>query len=407
MRGSQVLASAFVVGGVGWLCISAAGVARADHQAWIRLHPTGGPPSARERHSAVYDSSTNRMIVFGGRDSGFNALDEVWVLENANGLGSTPNWTPLSPTGTSPGPRILHSAVYDQSTNTMIVFGGRDASNSTVAANVFVLEHANGLGGTPNWVPLSTSGGPPTARYRHSAVYDAANNTMTIFGGAGAGYLNDVWVLSHANGSGGTPTWTPLTPTGGPPTGRSSTSAIYDSSTNTMTIFAGFNGSSGTTVFDDVWVLSHANGMGGTPEWTELSPAGTPPAARTEHTAVFDTAENEMLVFGGDDVQGTEFNDVWALSNPNGVGTPQWTLLTPTGGPPAARLLHSAVYDAIILIGRMTVFGGTDGTDRLNDVWVLADIPPSSGAPALTPLPLIALALTMLLVGVYRAHRAR
>jgi hypothetical protein len=409
MRGQRVVCG-FVVGAVGALCLSSvASVARADHDTWIELRPTGGPPSARERHSAVYDSSTNRMIVFGGRDSGFNALDEVWVLENANGLGGTPNWTQLSPTGTSPGTRILHSAVYDQGSNTMIVFGGRDASNTTVPADVFVLAHANGLGGTPTWSKLSTSGGPPPARYRQSAIYDSANNIMTIFAGVASGYQNDVWVLSHANGSGGTPTWTQLSPTGGPPTGRSATSAIYVASTNTMTVFGGFNGSSGTTIFNDVWVLSHANGLSGTPAWTQLSPTGTLPAKRTEHTAIFDTTEDEMLVFGGDDVAGTEFNDVWALSHPNGVGTAEWTLLTPEGGPPEARLLHSAVYDAINLIGRMTVFGGTDGSNRLNDVWVLADIPPSTPAPALTRLALVALGLTMLLVGArsLRTHRTR
>ena len=73
-----------------------------------------------------------------------------------------------------------------------------------------------------------------------------------------------------------------MSPTGGPPPGRSSTSAVLDLATNRMTVFGGF----AFSTFNDTWVLDHANGLGGTPNWTELSPTGTLPTARTEHTAV-------------------------------------------------------------------------------------------------------------------------
>lgn len=133
---------------------------------WLQLSPTGGPPSARERMCAVYDSSSNRMVVFGGRDSGFNALDQLWVLEHADGLGGAPNWIQLSPTGT-PGGRILHTCVYDATNNLLTLFGGRNASNSTVG-DVWVLSNANGVSGTPTWTQLSPTGTPPSARYRHT-----------------------------------------------------------------------------------------------------------------------------------------------------------------------------------------------------------------------------------------------
>jgi hypothetical protein len=93
---------------------------------WIPLTPTGGPPAARNAHSAVIDEANDRMIVFGG--SFFNCpggcLNDVWVLTNADGLGGTPAWTQLAPTGPPPSVRTGHSAVYSPGTNRMIIFGG-------------------------------------------------------------------------------------------------------------------------------------------------------------------------------------------------------------------------------------------------------------------------------------------
>jgi hypothetical protein len=72
-----------------------------------------------------------------------------------------------------------------------------------------------------------------------------------------------------------------------------------------------------------------------------------------------------MVVFGGDDDR--ILTDVWALSL---AGSPAWSALTPGGSPPGARLLHTAIYDPVR--DRMLVFGGSDGTGFLNDVWALS-----------------------------------
>jgi hypothetical protein len=248
-----------------------------------------------------------------------------------------------------------------------------------------VLSNANGLGGTPTWTQLAPAGGPPSARAYTDAVYDAINNRMIIFGGENpcSPPVDDVWVLSNANGLGGTPTWTQLAPTGGPPSARILHTAVYDAASNRMIVFGG----STNTVFavNDVWVLSNANGLGGTPTWTQLTPSGTPPAGRNSHSAVLDPISNRMTVFGGITSTGLT-NDVWVLSNANGIGTPAWTPITPSGTPPAARQRHTAVYK--FLTNRMTVFGGGTGvfpTGVFNDTWVLTDangvVPPVACQP--------------------------
>jgi hypothetical protein len=81
----------------------------------------------------------------------------------------------------------------------MIVFAGITVEGIT--NDVLVLSHANGLGGDPAWTQLSPSGGPPAPSDWPTAIYAPATNRMTVFGGRGqGGPLNDVWVLTNANG---------------------------------------------------------------------------------------------------------------------------------------------------------------------------------------------------------------
>ncbi len=219
----------------------------------------------------------------------------------------------------------------------MTIFGGAAGGPSGGYQNdLWVLSNANGLGGTPTWTQLFPTGGPPAAREENTAVYDAANNRMTIFGGSSTGseVLNDVWVLSNANGLGGTPVWTQLSPTGSNSTiARAGHTAIYDNTNNRMTIFGG---NKAPSVLNDVWVLSNANGLGGIPAWTQLSPNHDPlyglPTTRLWHTAIYDTTNNRMTIFGGYDdgsYPGGFPNDVWVLSNADSILTSieNWELL--------------------------------------------------------------------------------
>jgi len=50
---------------------------------------------AKEAHTAVYDYTSNRMIVFSGGNHDTVSPD-VWVLTNANGLNGTPAWIQLA-----------------------------------------------------------------------------------------------------------------------------------------------------------------------------------------------------------------------------------------------------------------------------------------------------------------------
>ena len=206
----------------------------------------------------MYDAASNRLTVFGGNNCFATYYSDVWVLSNANGLGGTPTWSQLAPGTPINSARQGHEAGYDPASNRMIVFGGGPLS-APMLNETWILTNANGLGGVPNWAQLAPTGTLPPARNAFASVYDPSTNRMTIFGGStSVSQLNDVWVLSGANGVSGTPMWTQLAPTGTAPSPMNSFSAVYDPGTNRMTIFGG---NDGVTAFNNVWVLTRANGQ--------------------------------------------------------------------------------------------------------------------------------------------------
>src|SRR5205814_8793579 len=56
---------------------------------------------------------------------------------------------------------------------------------------------------------------------------------------------------------------------------------------------------------NDCWALS----LTGRPEWHELGSANEPPDARQGHTAIYDAANQQMVIFAGN----ATLNDTWAL----------------------------------------------------------------------------------------------
>ena len=316
--------------------------------------------TARAGHTAIYDPVRDRMIVFGGLD-GNARVNEVWALS----LGGSPEWTPLTPTGTPPAPRYVQSGIYDPVRDRLIIFGG-DGEFGIYLKDVWALS----LSGDPTWTDISPAGGPPAGLHGSSAVYDPLRDRMLVFGGLTSSspfYPTDMWALSLS----GTPTWSMLAPTGTLPSGRYGHTAIYDPVRDRMIIFGGWDGASN---LNDTWALS----LSGTPAWDVVSPMGGVPLGRREHAAIYDTARDRMVIFSGWDEAHPSLNDAWALSL---SATPTWTNLAPAGTPPSMRYRSSAIYDPVR--DRMIAFaGGEVFGEQQNDAWALS----FSGAPQWTPL---------------------
>lgn len=335
------------------LCVSATTQA----QTWVEITPAGGPLGTNTgwTQGVCYDPGSNRLTVYIPSVPG-TFPSAVWVMTHANGQGGPAAWTQLAPTGNAPDDFKGAGIACDAANNRLIVYGGCLGYCTSTSPAVRVLNHANGLGGTPAW-SLDTVG-TPRARTGHSAVLDVAGDRLITFAGADATAgtnQSDVAVLSNASGNTSPSVWTTLTPPPPLPSPREFHRAIYDAAHNTMLVFGGRKV---TTLccpavvedYNDLWVLAHANGTGGTPTWTQVTPVGTPPVSRSSHSATYDGTRHRLVVFGGtqwNPIAGSwqNLSDLWVLTDADGIaGTPTWTQLSSTGTPPALGL-HGAALD--------------------------------------------------------------
>lgn len=182
----------------------------------------------------------------------------------------------------------------------------------------------------------------PTPAWRTSMAI-ASLNCPGHFTHVSRSFFITILFFFIAVGAASAQTWTQLAPTGGPPSPRGASGAAYDSATNQMIIFAGQDNLGNN--LNDVWTLS----LGATPQWAQLSPAGSLPAGRIGPSAAYDDANSRLIIFGGGLGHTSPcMNDVWVLSNANSVGgAPTWTQVSPSGTAPAPRWAASAIYDLV------------------------------------------------------------
>lgn len=206
-----------------------------------------------------------------------------------------PVWTPLAPTGKRPLQRYGHSAAVDPGSHRMMLFGGHSAT--APLNDTWILTNADGQHGPSAWLPVHVPVAPPAAPYS-PGMYDPESNRMIVYGGPTG---TEVWVLSNANGLGTeAPSWIKLI-AAGPLPALHSRKPLYDPRRNVLSV-------AGTTPLAGAWELSHANGLGGTPEWThialllprnEATPSVPPPDGRTGYSEVYDSSSLTLIVCGG------------------------------------------------------------------------------------------------------------
>jgi hypothetical protein len=111
-----------------------------------------------------------------------------------------------------------------------------------------------------------------------------------------------------------------------------------------------------------------------TANWTQLTPAASPPA-RAYASMAYDPGTRQLVLFGGYD--GGFLDDTWTWNGST------WTQLTPATSPPA-RDSASMAYDPGT--GQLVLFGGWDGNNIYNDTWTWngstwTQLSPATSAP--------------------------
>ena len=241
-------------------------------------------------------------------------------------------------------------------------------------------------GPDPFWTAISADG--PGLRDGAGLAFDRDTQRLILFGGClvrpdgSCLFVNDVWVLDLSSGLLGAK-WTELAPAGVAPFPTfRGMTTSYDPVSGRMLAVV-----AGTSELE-LWALEDANGLG-TPRWRSLTPTGpAKPSWRKMFGVTHDPTSNRLYMFGGlrlSDFQ--PLGDMWVLQNASGSEvSPEWILLDRMGIQPPARTFHSGVLDATA--SQMFIFAGGDNAGMtFTDGWQLGVQSPVTAERIIDVLP--------------------
>jgi len=308
---------------------------------WMKKGPLAFP-SERMEHAMVYDSQSERVILFSGRLPGATDTfsDETWAYEY-----ETNTWTDLDPSA-SPSGRADHAMAYDSSSNRVIMFGGWTGLARSDETWAFEF-------GTNKWTEMS----PvivPSARTGAGMAYDSQSDRVILFGGFIGSDNDETWSYDFETNS-----WTNMNPATRPPA-RHNPAITYDSQSDRVLILGG-----GSAHWDDMWAYDYESNS-----WTELSPTTRPPYSYGCALSYDDRADRTVMFGGNSPAYPYQYDDTWTYE----FDTNSWTKIDPVKRP-SGRCQHGMVYDS--KWGRTIMFGGGSSTAGFSsDTWefkMLAD----------------------------------
>src|SRR5437867_36870 len=139
-----------------------------DNNQWTRMQGFNGP-SARQGHLSVYDSRADRVLLYGG-DVGGAASPETWTYSP-----QADTWTNMTAgEAQRPSPRWGHAMAYDSRADRIILFGGQASSGSD---ETWAYDF-----NTNTWTNRNPTT-KPSWRYRHAMDYDVGSDRIVLFGG--------------------------------------------------------------------------------------------------------------------------------------------------------------------------------------------------------------------------------
>ncbi|MEE2828691.1 MAG: kelch repeat-containing protein [Myxococcota bacterium] len=263
-----------------------------------------------------------------------------------------------------PSKRSEVISVADESSGTMLMFGGNEAAivsqipGATYLDETWVFEPGVG------WDEVTDSG--PHARGRHTAALDSENGRALVFGGryrpegqSGAYQLfDDLWAFDFTERR-----WTQLDDGSGPgPAARYYAQAAWSPTAGAFYVYGGLTNSDPLAFqrSSELWRWTESEG------WEEVDTSGDAPSPRAFYGTTYDAKRDRMLLFAGQvgDFQSLAYNDLFELD----LSTGEWDELHGGGvSAPFTRMHPHLQYDSSR--DRLILFGGHTDLGDDNDVW--------------------------------------
>jgi hypothetical protein len=334
-------------------------------------------PSERVYASMDYDSSENRLFLFGG-STGNKYQDDFWGYDPFEG-----KWEVRGKLET-PVPREGGSFSYDYNRDVGVLFGGM--SEGILLNDTWIYN-----GSENRWIEEFPAHSP-SHRWNAEMCYDRDSNQMVLLGGSELGYI---WIYNHSSsdwmsretgfsslteiainmvydsnnhivvvfGINNTETWTYnlsidlwINRTGIiSPRSRVFSEMVFDEENDLIVLFGGI-GHSTLTGMNDTWILDTKTFI-----WS-LSPSTSAPSKRCGHAMCYDYSLKKTLLFGGIDNTGHHLGDTWFYNS----STNLWEIINAMISPPP-RIHTKLIYDMKLHITYL--FGGVSSID-LGDMWL-------------------------------------
>ena len=233
-------------------------------------------PGPRMAHAMVWDSSRERMLLFGGyRHEQY--LDDTWAYDSKTSV-----WVQLQTTGNPPA-RSQHGMVYDPLRNEILLFGGR-GSRTQPLHDTWSLDLE-----TLRWNMLRPPSGAPYPRARdHVQMARDPLSGITVIRGhsLGGGLPDETW---HFDTEARSWTWVK---TQGQPQGASHGLLCAVEAAGGLMFLGGDRRA-------QTWLYEPR-----TMTWTRLKPGGQRPEFPIDHGQIGSDGRHLYVLagFGGDDV---------------------------------------------------------------------------------------------------------
>jgi hypothetical protein len=165
---------------------------------WQNLTVEGGHPPGREDHTATYDSKKNRMVIHAGYSRAQKQiLDDTWEYAFSETRNTPGGWKQIDTGKLTPPGRRQAIGVYDAARHWLIVHGGeskdRIARKPVFLSDVWAFDLIADV-----WLDITPGVPGPAARVAHRAIYDSSTQNVILYGGLteDAHFIpHDVWEL--------------------------------------------------------------------------------------------------------------------------------------------------------------------------------------------------------------------